>query len=136
MAPPRKPAPAPVEAGQVETEQRDESASAEHAVVPFPDSPKSAPPPPPPPPTSADLSGPEVAEIRVRNDSVDKATKAAEAAREDWVQASRLAQYGQEALTGLVRNLIMQKGLDPALRYRIDVERGRIVPVGPVGPTG
>ena len=119
----KQPEPAPVEAGEVATEQRVEEPVAD-VVVPFPAA--SA-------PTEAELSGPEVAEIRARNDSVDKAAKAVDVARDDWVQASRLAQYGQEALTVLVRNLIVQKGLEPTLRYRIDIDRGRIVPVGPNG---
>jgi hypothetical protein len=125
----KKPAPAPVEAGQVETEQREESpvtSDAEHGIVQLPVADVR-------PPTEAELSGPEVAEIRARNDAVDKAGKAVEAARDEWLQATRLAQYGQEALTGLIRNLIQQRGLDPGLRYRVDIDRGRIVPMGPTG---
>lgn len=85
-------------------------------------------------PTSADLTGPEAAEVRLRNDVVDKAQKAAQAAQEDAVQAARLAQYAQEALTGLLGNIIRSKGLDPSLRYRIDLERGAILPMGPLNP--
>ena len=126
---PRKPAPAPeIESGEVETEQRQDApvpSDAQHeAVVQFPASVL---------PAEAELTGPEVAEIRARNDTVDKAAKAVETLREEWVQASRMAQYGQEALTALIRELIKAKGLDPDLRYRVDIERGRIVPMQPNG---
>jgi hypothetical protein len=126
------PAPAPVEAGAVETEQRTEKpvqSDAEHDVVQFP----TADPNAGRSPTEADLTGPEVAEIRARSESVDKASKAVNDAREAWVQASRLAQYGQEALTVLIRERIIAKGLDGTLRYRVDMDRGKIVPVGPNG---
>lgn len=83
-------------------------------------------------PIQADLTGPEASDIRVRNDAVDKAQKAAQAAQEEAIQAARLAQYAQEALTGLLGNIIRSKGLDPSLRYRVDLERGAILPMGPV----
>lgn len=120
----KQPEPAPVEAGEVATEQRDES------IVPFPTQPEQG--AAPAAPTEADLSGPEVSDIRARGEAVDKAQKAVNDAREEWVQRSRLAQYGQEALTIVIRDLIIAKGLDGTLQYRVDLDRGKIVPVGPI----
>lgn len=128
-----KPRPAPIEAGAVETEMR----TGDMPDVPGEDAPNGAsiedaqlapePMEPEPMPTEAALTGPEMAEIRVRNDAVDRANKDAAATQEEATQKARLAQYAQEALTGGVTNLIMSKGLDPNYRYQVDMERGRIV---------
>jgi hypothetical protein len=82
-------------------------------------------------PTGAELTGAELAEIKVRSDTVDKAAKIAAEAREEAVHAARMHQFGQEALTALITNLIRAKDLDMTLQYRVDLDRGAIVAVGP-----
>lgn len=130
MARDKKPEAAPIEEGEVETGQTEDP---KIRVLPAGDA---APEPEPEPETAlpvvAELTGSEVGEIRVRNDAVDKAQKAAKAAQDEAFHLARLAQYAQEALsnglTNMVGSRIARKQLDPSQQYRVDLDRGLIVP--------
>jgi hypothetical protein len=124
--------PAPIESGAVETGQ----VTGDSAPTPI-NGAAAAPAPEPEPqplPNEADLTGPEMAEIKVREAAVDRANREATDAQSDARQKALMAQYAQEALTGGITNLIRGKGLDPTYRYQIDLERGRIVNRGRLGP--
>ncbi len=98
----------PPEAGAVETEQRTEQR-----------------------PMAADLSGPAMAEIKRRSEDVDKAVAKANEAREEAMRLARLAQYAQNDLTTYLIRLQQESNLDQSLNYRVDLDRGQIIPVMP-----
>ena len=79
----------------------------------------------------ADLTGPELAEIKRRSEDVDRAVAAANSARDAAILASRMASYAQSDLTSFLMRLQQEHNLDRSLNYRIDVDRGQIIPVGP-----
>lgn len=121
-----------LEAGAVETEMRDDSVPVEESqetVAALGDIAAET-PPDLPLPTSAMLTGPQVAEIRTRNETVDRAQQAAKASADKAQTDARLAVYGQEALTAYVGNLVAWHGLDPEHRYEVDLNRGLIVDRG------
>lgn len=125
-----------IEAGVAPTEM-------ETTVVPAPaDAVPGEAEPAAPLPTTVDLTGPQVAEIRQRNDAIDEALREAQelersaaSIAKDAERARLLAQYAQEALSQGINNLITASGLDPAFRYQIDLKRGRIIPAGPIART-
>jgi hypothetical protein len=119
---PLRPEP-PLESGAVETEQAVEYVPLD--LVPDVEQ------PPVPRRNRADLTGPQVAEIKRRNDDVDKAAKAANDTRDEAIRLSRLAQYAQSDLSSFLRFLQEALDLDPAFTYTIDLDRGQIVPVPP-----
>lgn len=126
----RATAPAPIEAGAVETEMTDTSGA---PSVPAPGTEEDAAPIPFPanaPATQAVLTGPQLAEIKARNETVDRANRDARAAQDEAFQKARLAQFAQEALTTHVGQLIAWHDLDPDHRYHVDLNRGMIVSDG------
>lgn len=110
------PGAAPIESDAVETEMRDDS------------------PPPEPKANQAELTGPQMAQIRVRNEATDKANKLAQEAQMAAQQAVLLAQYAQEALTAYVGQLIGVHDLDQGFQYQVDLNRGRLVAVARIAP--
>jgi hypothetical protein len=86
-------------------------------------------------PQVADLTGQEMAEIRARADSVDEALKRAQAAQAEALHTAKMHQFAQEALSALIGQIIRSRDLDPSLRFRVDLDTARVVPVGPAAPS-
>jgi hypothetical protein len=74
-----------------------------------------------------ELMGSELAELRLRNDLVDKAVKEAQEAQEAATYRVRVAQLMQNELTLTIRGLIRKNGLSEDYPYRADLERGKLV---------
>lgn len=79
-------------------------------------------------PMSVALTGAQMAEVATRNKAVDDARARANRSRDEAVLDERTAGYAQEALTAFIGRLINDADLDEGFIYRVDVERGEIVP--------
>ena len=77
----------------------------------------------------AELSGPELAEIKLRNDIVDKAIEEAKKAQDEAQFRTRVAQLLQNELSQSIRSLIVKNELADDFTYRVDIDRARLVPV-------
>lgn len=133
---------APVEAGVAPTEMHTDQHPTDEAPAPELAAPESPTPPLDAPgdeptqlpvakaakPFQASLTGQEMAEVNIRVKAVDEARTKANASRDAAVLDDRLANYAQEALSGYISRLITSHDLDEAFIYRVDTERGEIIP--------
>lgn len=89
-----------------------------------------------PKPIQATLTGGQMAEIAIRNKAVDDARARANVSRETAILDERLATWAQEALSGLLGRYINEADLDPGIIYRVDIEKGELVPARMRNPQG
>lgn len=81
-----------------------------------------------PKPIQVALTGAQMAEVSTRSKAVDDTRARANRSRDEAVLDERTAIYSQEALTSFISRLIDQADLDPSFIYRVDIEKGEIVP--------